>query len=106
MAKFLLEARYTKDGLQGLMRDTASARKAAVASALESIGARLEAFYYAFGESDAYVLCDCPDNATAAAVALAVASTGTVQTKTIALLTVEEVDEALKKQVRYRPAGG
>lgn len=105
MAKFLVEARYTKDGVQGLMKDSASARKAAVAAALESIGAKLEAFYYAFGDTDAFVLCDCPDNATAAAIGLTVSASGTVQTKTVALLTVEEMDEALKKRLTYRAAG-
>jgi uncharacterized protein with GYD domain len=105
MAKFLVEARYTKEGVQGLLKDSASARKAAVAAALESIGGKLEAFYYAFGETDVFVLCDCPDNATAAAIGLTVSSSGTVQTKTVALLSVEEMDAALKKQVRYRPAG-
>jgi hypothetical protein len=46
------------------------------------------------------------DNATAAAVALAVGQAGLASTQTIVLLTPEEVDAASKKAVPYRPPGG
>ena len=71
---------------------------------LQKLGGRLEGFYFAFGDNDAYVISEGPDNATAAAISLAV-TTGAIRTKTIVLLTPEEVDLAVKKGVDYSPPG-
>jgi uncharacterized protein with GYD domain len=105
MAKFLIEGSYTPEGLRGLMKDKASGRQAAVGQALSALGGKLEGAYYAFGEPDVYILCECPDNVTAAALSIAVSATGLVRTKTTALLTIEEVDQALGKTVKYRAPG-
>ena len=40
---------------------------------VEGLGGKLETFYYAFGDVDAYVIFDAPDHVSAAALALAVA---------------------------------
>ena len=45
------------------------------------------------------------DGATAAAISLAVAGSGAARAKTTALLTVEELDQAAKKTIDYRPPG-
>jgi uncharacterized protein with GYD domain len=71
----------------------------------ERMGATLEAFYFAFGGDDVFVIADLPDHASAAAVSLAVGATGAANIKTVVLLTPEEVDEATKKDVGYRPPG-
>jgi uncharacterized protein with GYD domain len=105
MAKYLIEASYTAEGLRGLAKDKASGRKAALDKALASVGGKLDALYYAFGAADVYVICDCPDNVSAAALSLAASSSGLVRTKTIPLLTVEETDQALAKQTGYRAPG-
>ena len=65
----------------------------------------MEAFYFAFGEVDAYVLVDLPDDETAAAVSLAVTGSGAAETATIKLLTTDQIDAALAKSVPYRPPG-
>jgi uncharacterized protein with GYD domain len=106
MAKYLFEAHYTAEGLKGILREGGTARRTAVEKALTGLGGRLEAFYFAFGGADAYVIADLPDNATAAALALAVGQSGLASTKTIVLLTVEEADVATKKSVAYRGPGG
>lgn len=105
MAKYLIEARYTPEGAKGLAHSGGSARRAAVAKAVESTGGKLEAFYYAFGAVDAYVIVDLPDSATAAAFALAVSQSGAATLRTVALLTPEEMDAATKKAVSYQPPG-
>src|SRR5215207_7479753 len=102
MAKFLIEATYTVDGLRGIQSSGGSSRREAVAKALESAGGSLESFHFGFGSADAYV----PDNVTAAAVALTVNASGAAQARTVVLLTPEEVDEAAKKSVSYAPPGG
>ena len=102
MAKYLLEARYTPTGAKGLARVGGSARRAAVARMIEGVGGKLEAFYFAFGDIDAYVVADLPDNASVAAMALAVNQSGAATVKTIALLSPEEMDAASKKIVAYQ----
>jgi hypothetical protein len=72
---------------------------------LKSLGANLETFYFAFGDSDAYVISEGPDNITAAAISLTISATGTVNTKTVVLLTPEEIDLASKKTVPFRAPG-
>jgi uncharacterized protein with GYD domain len=76
-----------------------------VAHALESAGGSLEHFYFAFGDTDAYVIVDLPDAEAAAAVALTVNSAGGATTKTVLLMTPEEVDAAAQRSIDYRPPG-
>ena len=105
MPKYLVQASYTAEGIQGLLKDTASGRKAAVQAAVKALGGKVEAFYYAFGKDDAVIILDLPDNVTAAAVGLTTSASGAVRTRTTPLLTVEEVDQALKIQMKYRAPG-
>ena len=105
MPKYLVQASYTAEGIQGLLKDTASGRKAAVQSAVKALGGKVEAFYYAFGKDDAVIILDLPDNVTAAAVGLTTLASGAVRTRTTPLLTVEEVDQAVKVQMKYRAPG-
>ena len=105
MPKFLIEASYTADGVKGVQSKGGSARREAVAQVLESVGGTLESFYFAFGERDAYVICDLPDNESATAVALTVNGAGGVTARTVVLLTPEEVDSAAQRSVDYRPPG-
>lgn len=105
MAKYLLEASYTSEGAKGLLKDGGSKRRQAAEQAIKSAGGKLEAFYFAFGQSDAYVIVDAPDNATMAAASVAINSSGAVHTKTVVLLTPEEMDQATKKSVTYTAPG-
>jgi uncharacterized protein with GYD domain len=105
MAKYLFEAKYTAEGAKGVAREGGSARRAAIAKMAEGVGGKLETFYYAFGDVDAYVIVDVPDSVTAAAVALAINQTGAVTVKTVVLIPPEDMDKAGKKAVEYRPPG-
>jgi uncharacterized protein with GYD domain len=105
MGKYLLAASYTAEGAKGLAKDGGVKRREAAEQALKSAGAKLEAFYFAFGDSDAYVLIDAPDHASVAAASIAINATGAVHSKTIVLLTPEEMDQATKKAVSYRAPG-
>jgi uncharacterized protein with GYD domain len=105
MAKYLFEARYAAEGAKGVAREGGTARRAAVAKMTESLGGKLETFYYAFGDVDAYVIVDLPDHVCAAAVALTVNQAGAASVKTIVLIPPEDMDKAGKKAVDYRPPG-
>ncbi len=105
MAKYLYHASYTAEGVRGLLKDGGSGRREAIRKMTESLGGTMEAFYFAFGEDDVYLIADVPDHVTAAAASLAVAASSAVNIKTTVLLTPEEVDAAAKKTVPYRPPG-
>lgn len=105
MPRYLSKVSYTAEGIKGLLSEGGSSRRAEVEQLLQALGGRLEAFYFAFGDHDLYLIADVPDNATAATAALVVGATGTVRTETVVLLTPEEVDEATRRTVAFRPAG-
>jgi uncharacterized protein with GYD domain len=105
MPKFLIEASYTLDGVKGVQSAGGSSRRDAVAKVAESVGGRLDSFHFGFGDRDAYVIVDLPDNESAAAVALTVNASGGATARTIVLLTPEEVDAAAKRSVDYRAPG-
>ena len=106
MAKYMIEASYTLDGVKGVLDKGGSSRPEAVKQVVAGLGGSMEAFYFSFGDTDAFVICDLPDNVSAAAVALAVNASGGVTVKTAVLLTPEEVDQATQKTVDYTPPGG
>ena len=105
MAKYLIEANYIGDGLKGLLKEGGTKRRAAVEKLLTSVGGKVESFYYAFGDTDVYVVADVPDNVSAAALSLTVSASGTVTSKVRVLLTPEEVDRATKKSPAYSAPG-
>ena len=94
MPKFLIDASYTSEGVKGVQSGGGTARVEAVSRAVEGLGGRVESFYFAFGDTDAYVVVDVPDNVTATAVALTVGASGAIKLKTTVLMTPEEVDRA------------
>ena len=105
MAKYLFEVSYTAQGAKGLLEGGGSKRRAAADQAAKSVGGKIESFYFAFGETDAFVIADMPDQASASAVSLAVAASGGAHCKTIVLMTPEEVDLASKKPLTYTGPG-
>jgi uncharacterized protein with GYD domain len=105
MTRYLCHATYTAEGMKGLLAEGGSRRKEAVEKLMASVGGKLEAFYYALGDTDLYCLVSFPDNASAAAISLIVGAAGGATAKFTVLLTPEEIDAAVKKNPSYRPPG-
>ena len=105
MPKYFFQGSYTVEGLKGLLKEGGSTRKAAIEQVIKGMGGTLEAFYFAFGENDVVGIIDFPDQVTATAASLAVNASGAAQLKITVLITPEEVDQATKKTVNYRPPG-
>jgi len=105
MAKYLLEIKYTLDGVRGVVAKGGTARKTAAQAAAKSVGGKVDSFYFAFGSNDAYVIAELPNNSAAAALALAVSAGGGATATTVVLLTPEEIDKAHGVKVKYRPPG-
>ena len=105
MPKYLSRTSYTAEGLKGLLKEGGTKRKQAMARLAESLGGKLEAYYYAFGDDDLFAIWDMPDNVTVAAVSIMVNASGTANAKVTVLLTPEDVDKAVKTSVDFSPPG-
>lgn len=108
MPHYLVQVGYNDSGLSGLVKEPQN-RIDKVTPAIEALGGRVECGYFAFGDYDIVVVCEMPDNASAAAFALAVGAGGTVGSyKTTVLLTPDEAVEAMHKasDSSYQPAPG
>lgn len=105
MAKYLIQFRYTQEGVKGVLKEGGTSRRDAAKKLVKSLGGTLEAYYFAFGETDGFALVDMPDLASVAALGLTVAGSGAVMNSTTVLITPEEFDEAVKKHPKYRPPG-
>ena len=103
--KFLIKAKYTAAGVEGLLHKGGTARKVAVTKMIEDAGGKLESFYYSLNTDEAFVTCELPDEITAAALALNIDATGKVDIDMIYLLTPEQLDEAAHKIVHYKAQG-
>jgi uncharacterized protein with GYD domain len=103
--KFLVKAKYTAEGARGIQSGGGSSRRDAIAKMAEGLGGSLESFYFAFGETDAYVVLDMPDNRAAAAATIAVGASGAASSEVVVLITPEDVDAAAELSVDYRPPG-
>ena len=105
MAKYLVQGNYIGEGVKGLLKEGGSSRQEAIQQLVGSVGGSIEAFYYAFGETDIFAIIDVPDNVTMAALSLIVNAAGAATSKVTVLLTPEEIDAAAKITTTYRPPG-
>jgi uncharacterized protein with GYD domain len=105
MAKYLAIASYTAAGVKGLSAKGGTARVEASRKLLAEVGGTLESFHFALGQDDAYIVCDLPDNVTAAAASMSVAASGMLVTRMVALLTAEEIDRAAAMKLQFDPPG-
>ena len=107
MALYLTRFSYTPETWARLIEQPED-RRAAAQQYIESVGGKLQGFWYAFGEHDGYTLWEASDNVSMAAVAVAIGAGGAVDSlHTTVLLTVDETLAALEKAqaVKYRPPG-
>ena len=106
MPHYLIQVAYNSDGVAALVREPQD-RIEKVRPAVEGLGGSIECAYYAFGEHDIVLICEMPDNAAAAAFALAVGAGGTVSSyRTTVLLTSDEAVQAMRTagESTYAPA--
>ena len=105
MASFMVQFSYTEQGVKGLIKEGGSNRREATDKLVKSLGGKLVAYYFAFGDYDGIAIVEGMDNVDTAAAALIVGASGAVKTKTTVLLTPDEVDKAAKKSGNYRAPG-
>ena len=107
MPLYLGRFSYTADAMKALLNEPQD-RSAAAQEVADSLGGKLLGFWYAFGEFDGVFLMEAPDNASAAALAMAVGAGGALsEIETTVLLDMDEAQEAMRKAAAttYRPPG-
>lgn len=104
MPKYLIQANYTTEGLQGALSEGFQSRLDTVTSMIEGAGGTIEAFYFAYGEHDVIGIVDGPEEA-ALALSLAVNASGAVELSTTPLVTIEQMDVARGQLPNFRPPG-
>ena len=105
MPKYLMQVSLTKDGVKGVAKDGGTKRRQAAEQFFKSAGGKLEALYFAFGDTDVFAIIDFPDNVSAAAISLAGNGAGQANVKATVLITPEEMDQAAQKSQGLRPPG-
>lgn len=105
MPRYMFRVNYTLEGLQGLMKEGGTGRRKAAETLISSLGGHLVSLDYAFGEDDVYVLCELPDDEAAAAASLRITASGAVKVQTIKLLSPEQIDSAIDRELEYRKPG-
>lgn len=106
MPHYLVQVAYNENAWQTLVKNPHD-RMEAVRPAVESLGGKIKEGYFAFGDYDAALIVEMPDNVAASALAIAFAAGGACKTvKTTPLMTSAEAVEAFKKASRtgYRAA--
>lgn len=107
MTLYLTRFSYTPATWAKLVKNPED-RRAAAQEYVEAVGGKLHGFWYAFGEHDAYTLCEANDNVSMAAMEIAISAGGALDSlQTTVLLSVEETLEALHlaSSITYRPPG-
>ena len=107
MPLYLGRFSYTTDAMKALLDDPQD-RSAAAREVADSLGGKLLGFWFAFGEFDGVFLMEAPDNASAAALAMAVGAGGALsEVETTVLLDMDEAQDAMRKAAAatYRPPG-
>jgi uncharacterized protein with GYD domain len=75
VSKFAIFFTLKGETVKGMM-DRPSDREKAVGDLLAGVGGKVDAYYWMFGQYDGFVVCDVPDSTNAAAVSIAVSSSG------------------------------
>jgi uncharacterized protein with GYD domain len=105
MKRFMFKVSYTKDGMQGVLKEGGASRVTTIEKMAADMGGSIASFDFAFGDTDVYVIAEMPDEITAAAVATAVAASGAAAVETVVLLSADDIDAAIAKHAPYRAPG-
>lgn len=97
MPYYMLQASYKDEQIKALTQNPQD-RSVQASALIEAHGGKLREFFFAFGDYDVVAISEFPDNESAAAAALTVASSGAFSDiKTTALLSADEAKRAMKK---------
>src|SRR5262249_39511583 len=85
--RYIVRAVLTAEGLKNLQKQPPTALKAGVAKFVESVGGKLEFWYFDYGEATAYSVIDYPDEVAATTAQLSSNAAGYARVTIRPLLT-------------------
>ena len=96
MPHYLIQASFSQSAASKLVEHP-QRREEALRKTCQALGGKLIHFYFSFGDYDAMLLAELPNNKAAAALSLsAEAGGGTRRVHTTVLMTTDEAMEAMK----------
>ena len=95
MPTYVALVNYTDQGIKGI-KDTVQ-RARAVRAEMEQRGARMVSMYWTQGRYDLVAIMEAPDEQTASAALLRVASGGNIRTETLRAFDEAEMEAILQK---------
>ena len=109
MAKFAVFFSYKPETWDQMLKKPGD-RAAAVRDLTASVGGSMEALYFMFGDRDGFVIADVPNAEAAAALSIAVSSTGAFSAlETRQLVAPEDLPSVLEQAATaretFRPPG-
>jgi uncharacterized protein with GYD domain len=94
----MYQAAYTPESLAAQMKDPQERINAVGTALAKAVGGRMITGGFSFGEYDVLVIYEAPDDASAAAIAVAVAAGGAIKaSKTTRILSGDEWVDTLRK---------
>jgi uncharacterized protein with GYD domain len=108
MPSYLIQLSYRPETLAAMIKKPQD-RREVIKKLVSQFGGTLVGTWMCFGEYDAILVVEAPDNTAAAACSLAVSASGAFKAfKTTPLLSVEEGMAAMKKagKLNYKPPSG
>ena len=99
MSKFMYSGSYTKKGVKGLLEEGGTARRDETVRIVESLGGKVEAYYWCYGSTDFLAIMEFPDHTTVTGMVLNIAASGSFEGNLTPLISVEEMDEMVKVSV-------
>ncbi len=100
--RYLVRAVLTPEGIKNLQKQPPTALKAGVVKFVESVGGKLEFWFFDYGASTAYSVIEYPDEIAAATAQLSTNAAGYARVTIRPLLSAEEMDKAVAKMPPVR----
>lgn len=101
--RYLFQAAFSVDGIRNLQKQSATGFKTGVAKFFESVGGKLESWYYDYAENTAYGFVVYPDEVAAATAQATVNAGGFAHVVYRPVLSAEDADKAFAKSTATKP---
>jgi uncharacterized protein with GYD domain len=101
--RYFVSAELTAEGMKNLQKQMATGLRASVAKFAESVGCKLESWYFEPGASTVRSFIDCSSEIGAAALQVTANAAGFAHVSSRPVLSAEELDKAIAISTATRP---
>lgn len=107
MKRYMLQIKFSKDSVEGLVAKPHN-RKSQANAVAKQLGGKLIDYYFTFGEWDAVAIAEFKNDVDAMAVAMMFGAAGAGNTNLTVLHSMPDAIKAMKKanSIAYKPPAG